>query len=151
SKACQDKAKNPPNNLGGFYFCSSNWARTSDPSINSRMLCQLSYGGILLLFGQWLCAASLQRELTIARGFHNTQIASAGCKSGAVNPVQGHRRGDRGVGQGDVGDPQPAQLHGLRPKGGDGVPVGIQIHMAHMWGVGTDEALTAVTDGVVLR
>ncbi len=28
------------------YICSSNWARTSDPSINSRMLCQLSYGGI---------------------------------------------------------------------------------------------------------
>src|SRR5699024_2955467 len=53
SKASQDKAKNPPNNFGGFYFCSSNWARTSDPSINSRMLCQLSYGGILLSFGQW--------------------------------------------------------------------------------------------------
>lgn len=26
--------------------CSPNWTRTSNPSINSRMLCQLSYGGI---------------------------------------------------------------------------------------------------------
>src|SRR5699024_12872012 len=29
----------------GALVCSPGWARTSDPSINSRMLCQLSYGG----------------------------------------------------------------------------------------------------------
>ncbi len=34
-------------------FCSSNWARTSDPSINSRMLCQLSYGGMLSKLCAW--------------------------------------------------------------------------------------------------
>ncbi len=31
-----------PSELG---FCSSDWTRTSNPAINSRMLCQLSYGG----------------------------------------------------------------------------------------------------------
>ncbi len=30
----------------GAFSCSPGWARTSDPSINSRMLCQLSYGGM---------------------------------------------------------------------------------------------------------
>ena len=29
-------------------FCSSDWTRTSNPAINSRMLCQLSYGGPLV-------------------------------------------------------------------------------------------------------
>ncbi len=33
----------------GAFCCSPGWARTSDPSINSRMLCQLSYGGPALL------------------------------------------------------------------------------------------------------
>jgi hypothetical protein len=33
---------------GFCCYCSSGWARTSDPSINSRMLCQLSYGGPVL-------------------------------------------------------------------------------------------------------
>jgi hypothetical protein len=32
-------------------FCSPDWTRTSNPSINSRMLCQLSYGGSL---GPWI-------------------------------------------------------------------------------------------------
>ena len=32
------------------FFGSSNWARTSDPLINSQMLCQLSYGRIWKLF-----------------------------------------------------------------------------------------------------
>ena len=32
------------------WFGSSNWARTSDPLINSQMLCQLSYGRIWKLF-----------------------------------------------------------------------------------------------------
>ena len=30
----------------GALICSPNWARTSDLSINSRMLCQLSYRGL---------------------------------------------------------------------------------------------------------
>ena len=29
-----------------FTICSPDWTRTSNPSINSRMLCQLSYGGL---------------------------------------------------------------------------------------------------------
>ena len=33
-------------------FGSRNWARTSDPLINSQMLCQLSYGRISLLYGR---------------------------------------------------------------------------------------------------
>lgn len=32
---------------GGLLVCSPNWTRTSNRSINSRMLCQLSYGGLL--------------------------------------------------------------------------------------------------------
>ena len=50
SEGCSEpseKAK-PPSDAGWrFLCCSPNWARTSDPSINSRMLCQLSYGGML--------------------------------------------------------------------------------------------------------
>ena len=30
---------------GDLLSCSPDWTRTSNPSINSRMLCQLSYGG----------------------------------------------------------------------------------------------------------
>src|SRR5690606_1900736 len=30
----------------GLRSCSSGWTRTSNPSVNSRMLCQLSYGGM---------------------------------------------------------------------------------------------------------
>ncbi len=33
--------------LGG---CSPGWTRTSNPSVNSRMLCQLSYEGSLVSF-----------------------------------------------------------------------------------------------------
>ena len=40
---------------------SPDWTRTSNPSINSRMLCQLSYGG-LLCFSCWF---PLQRVITI--------------------------------------------------------------------------------------
>ena len=40
---------------GSFYICSPDWTRTSNPSINSRMLCQLSYGGIFC----FRCAVSL--------------------------------------------------------------------------------------------
>ena len=42
--------------LGGSCFIRSpDWTRTSNPSINSRMLCQLSYGGIFC----FRCAVSL--------------------------------------------------------------------------------------------
>ena len=40
---------------------SPDWTRTSNPSINSRMLCQLSYGG-LFYFRCWF---PLQRVITI--------------------------------------------------------------------------------------
>ena len=40
---------------------SPDWTRTSNPSINSRMLCQLSYGG-LFCFRCWF---PLQRVITI--------------------------------------------------------------------------------------
>ena len=43
------------------YICSPDWTRTSNPSINSRMLCQLSYGG-LFCFRCWF---PLQRVITI--------------------------------------------------------------------------------------
>lgn len=41
--------KSPPPAFAGAgsSFCSPNWTRTSNRSINSRMLCQLSYGGLL--------------------------------------------------------------------------------------------------------
>ena len=38
------------NRVGISFLGSSNWARTSDPLINSQMLCQLSYGRIWKLF-----------------------------------------------------------------------------------------------------
>ena len=44
-----------------FTICSPDWTRTSNPSINSRMLCQLSYGG-LFCFHCWF---PLQRVITI--------------------------------------------------------------------------------------
>ena len=44
-----------------FDICSPDWTRTSNPSINSRMLCQLSYGG-LFCFRCWF---PLQRVITI--------------------------------------------------------------------------------------
>ena len=44
-----------------FTICSPDWTRTSNPSINSRMLCQLSYGG-LFCFRCWF---PLQRVITI--------------------------------------------------------------------------------------
>lgn len=43
------------------FMRSPDWTRTSNPSINSRMLCQLSYGG-LLCFSCWF---PLQRVITI--------------------------------------------------------------------------------------
>ena len=46
---------------GSCYICSPDWTRTSNPSINSRMLCQLSYGG-LFCFRCWF---PLQRVITI--------------------------------------------------------------------------------------
>jgi len=33
-------------------FSSPDWTRTSNPSINSRMLCQLSYGGLRMLLAR---------------------------------------------------------------------------------------------------
>jgi hypothetical protein len=40
--------KNPRSSDLGF--CSSDWTRTSNPSVNSRMLCRLSYGGMFDFF-----------------------------------------------------------------------------------------------------
>ena len=40
---------------GSCFIRSPDWTRTSNPSINSRMLCQLSYGGIFC----FRCAVSL--------------------------------------------------------------------------------------------
>jgi hypothetical protein len=34
-----------PGQATDLGFCSSGWTRTNNPAINSRMLCQLSYGG----------------------------------------------------------------------------------------------------------
>ena len=41
------KSKKPP--VTRRFSCSPNWTRTSNRSINSRMLCQLSYGGLLTI------------------------------------------------------------------------------------------------------
>ena len=38
------------------FFGAPNWARTSDPLINSQMLCQLSYGSIY-------CVSFLKKEI----------------------------------------------------------------------------------------
>ena len=55
-------AETPEACLWGFcYIGSPDWTRTSNPSINSRMLCQLSYGG-LFCFRCWF---PLQRIITI--------------------------------------------------------------------------------------
>ena len=52
----QIKQEPPRRSLEGSCFMRSpDWTRTSNPSINSRMLCQLSYGGIFC----FRCAVSL--------------------------------------------------------------------------------------------
>src|SRR4051812_14204555 len=38
----------------GLGFCSPAWTRTKNPPVNSRMLCQLSYRGMLLTSGAGL-------------------------------------------------------------------------------------------------
>jgi len=38
-------ARRPSDEALTWRLCSSDWTRTSNPAINSRMLCQLSYGG----------------------------------------------------------------------------------------------------------
>ncbi len=43
------------------FIRSPDWTRTSNPSINSRMLCQLSYGGLFC----FRCRFPLQRVITI--------------------------------------------------------------------------------------
>ena len=58
----QIKQEPPRRSLRGSCFMRSpDWTRTSNPSINSRMLCQLSYGG-LFCFRCWF---PLQRVITI--------------------------------------------------------------------------------------
>lgn len=58
----QIKQEPPRRSLEGSCFIRSpDWTRTSNPSINSRMLCQLSYGG-LFCFRCWF---PLQRVITI--------------------------------------------------------------------------------------
>lgn len=57
-----DNAKDPAE--AGSLVGSPDWTRTSNPSINSRMLCQLSYGG--MLFAMF---SSLQRVITLHRVF----------------------------------------------------------------------------------
>ena len=46
-KPCKSKQKHT--RLGVLLFGSRNWARTSDPLINSQMLCRLSYARICFL------------------------------------------------------------------------------------------------------
>ncbi len=54
--ATADPATTKPRALArGFAPCSSGWTRTSNPSVNSRMLCQLSYGGM------FCCSSALCR------------------------------------------------------------------------------------------
>ena len=58
----------------GLIYCSPIWTRTRNPSINSRMLCQLSYGGLLPVTDEHVG----HRELTLVRGRPSDQIASSG-------------------------------------------------------------------------
>lgn len=58
----QIKQEPPRRSLEGSCFIRSpDWTRTSNPSINSRMLCQLSYGGLFC----FRCRFPLQRVITI--------------------------------------------------------------------------------------
>ncbi len=58
----QIKQEPPRRSLEGSCFIRSpDWTRTSNPSINSRMLCQLSYGGLFC----FCCWFPLQRVITI--------------------------------------------------------------------------------------
>ena len=58
----QIKQEPPRRSLEGSCFIRSpDWTRTSNPSINSRMLCQLSYGGLFCFH----CRFPLQRVITI--------------------------------------------------------------------------------------
>ncbi len=58
----QIKQEPPRQSLEGSCFMRSpDWTRTSNPSINSRMLCQLSYGGLFCS----RCWFPLQRVITI--------------------------------------------------------------------------------------
>ncbi len=58
----QIKQEPPRRSLEGSCFMRSpDWTRTSNPSINSRMLCQLSYGGLFC----FRCRFPLQRVITI--------------------------------------------------------------------------------------
>ena len=47
-KSCVDLYGHFPDGALTWEFGSSDWTRTSNPAINSRMLCQLSYGGSLV-------------------------------------------------------------------------------------------------------
>jgi hypothetical protein len=38
-------AAGPAEQAAELELCSPDWTRTNNPAINSRMLCQLSYGG----------------------------------------------------------------------------------------------------------
>lgn len=57
------KEKDPAKKLG-LIVCSPDWTRTSNPSINSRMLCQLSYGGMFMVM-----FSSPQRVITLLELF----------------------------------------------------------------------------------
>ena len=86
-------------------MCSPDWTRTSNPSINSRMLCQLSYGGLFC----FRCRFPLQRVITIPGlfGLRNLKCRevhhSLGCvvSLGGVPPGNlqntGHSADCRGV------------------------------------------------------
>ena len=63
-------SKNPGTSFrGSCYICSPDWTRTSNPSINSRMLCQLSYGGIFC----FRCAVSLTTSNNYTGGLRTPQ------------------------------------------------------------------------------
>ena len=50
--------KNKEPFVGSLFFGSPCRARTNDPAVNSRMLCQLSYGGIKRTAQSFDCAVS---------------------------------------------------------------------------------------------
>ena len=56
-----------------WFFGSSSWARTNDPAVNSRMLCQLSYWGIytdnpnkirIICSGNYLLSRAVSRQVS---------------------------------------------------------------------------------------
>ncbi len=74
---------------GGLLRCSPDWTRTSNPSINSRMLCQLSYGGP--------CTHACNEQSLYRPGTGNAKSPlSPGGGCGAASPARAARAGAPG-------------------------------------------------------